>query len=70
LGFYLIEYADNTTGYSVDACFDKEIAGHSTQIIFKKDLFHLTRYYTREEVAEVIKMLSIIHHNIINSFST
>lgn len=67
LGFYLMEVADKISGYQICACHDTTINGQEVIIMFKRDLLHLSRYYTRDEVAEMIKMLSTVLQNITNS---
>jgi hypothetical protein len=70
LGFYIIEVADRISGYRVNAVFDRIIAGHSTTITFREDILFTTRYYDRDEVAGIIKMLAAIYENIIKELST
>lgn len=64
LGFFLIEINHRTTGYEICACYDEVVGGHNVLVIFRRDILHLSRYYSRDEVGHLIQVLSTIYKNI------
>jgi len=65
LDYYLIEVADKIAGYRICAATDISMPnGLETCVIFKQDILHLSRFYSREEVGNLIRMLSTIRQNI------
>lgn len=64
LGFFLLEINDRVTGYEICAAYDENVGGHNVVVIFRRDILHLSRFYSRDEVGRLIEVLSTIYKNI------
>ena len=65
LGFYITGYADTFFGYMINAVLDVTLAGIPCQLVFKRDILHISRLYSSEEIADMVKMLSATRDNIV-----
>ena len=65
LGFYITGYADTFFGYMINAVMDVTLAGIPCQLVFKRDILHVSRLYSSEEIADMVKMLSATRDNIV-----
>ena len=65
LGFFIIEVNERHSGYSICAGIEVEASGHTATLIFRRDIFHVSRLYSREDVADTVKVLTTIRDNIV-----